>query len=381
MPYKTFGFTDEQVLMRDNALGLLQRVLPPSEVAALERDSAYPLDAYKALARDGWLALPFDEEHGGAKAGYKDLAVLIEALGYHHNGIRSAYMTTVIYGGMHIQANGSDEIKREFLPQIIAGDLRMAIGYTETQSGSDAAGIRTRAVRDGDDYVLNGQKVYITNAHHADYVVFTAKTDPDAGLRGISLFLVDTKSEGVEIRTLSALGSRTSLPNEVFLDDVRVPARNMLGGENEGWKRLMHGLNLERLLLAASGVGQCYKIIEIAKDFVEGREAFGQPIAEFQAVSHKFAEMLIMTEAARHMTFHTADMLDAGQDAVVETAITKVLGTENNWKVADLGLQIMGGAGYIEGDMQRMFCDARVGPIGGGSSEIMRNVIAKRMGL
>ncbi|MBT5110708.1 MAG: acyl-CoA/acyl-ACP dehydrogenase [Rhodospirillaceae bacterium] len=381
MPYKTFGFTDEQVLMRDNALGLLQRVLPPSEVEALERDSAYPLDAYKALARDGWLALPFDEEYGGAKAGYKDLAVLIEALGYHHNGIRSAYMTSVIYGGMHIQANAAEEIKREFLPKIIAGELRMAIGYTEPQSGSDAAGIKTRAVRDGDDYVLNGQKVYITNAHHADYIVFTAKTDPDAGLRGISLFLVDAKSQGVDIHTLDALGCRTSLPNEIFLDNVRVPARNMLGGENEGWKRLMHGLNLERVLLSASGVGQCFKIIEVARNFLDGREAFGQPISEFQAVSHKFADMLILTEAARQMTFHTADMLDAGADAVVETAIAKTLASESNWKVADLGMQIMGAAGYMQGEMQRMFADARQGTIGGGSSEVMRNVIAKRMGL
>lgn len=381
MPYKTFGFTDEQILMRDNVLGLLQRVLPPDDIEALERDSAYPLEAYKALAREEWLALPFNESYGGAQAGFKDLAVLIEALGYHHNGIRSAYMTSVIYGGMHIQANAEEDVKREFLPRIIAGDLRMAIGYSEPQSGSDAAGIKTRAVRDGDDYVLNGQKLYITNAHHADYIVFTAKTDPDAGLRGISLFLVDAKSKGVTIRTLDALGCRTSLPNEIFLDDVRVPARFRLGGENEGWRRLMHGLNLERVLLAISGVGQCYKIIEVAKNFMDGREAFGQALTDFQAVSHKFSDMLILTEAARHMTYHTADMLDAGEDAVVETAIAKTLASENNWKVADLGMQVMGAAGYMRGEMQRMFADARQSTIGAGSSEIMRNVIAKRMGL
>lgn len=381
MPYKTFGFTSEQVLMRDSVLGLLQKVLPPLEIAALEQNDAYPIDAYKALARDGWLALPFDEAHGGAGASRKDLTVLIEALGYHHNGIRSAYMTSVIYGGLHIQANGSPELKREFLPQIIAGDLRMAIGYTEPHSGSDAAGIKTRAVRDGDDYILSGQKIYITNAHNADFIVVTAKTDPDAGLRGISLFLLDTKAEGVAINTLDALGCRTSLPNEVFIDEVRVPARYRLGGENEGWKRLMHGLNLERLLLAISSVGQCHRIIEVAKDFINGRESFGQPLSGFQAVSHKFADMLIMTEAARHMTYHTADMLDAGEDAVLETAIAKTLATENNWKVADLGMQISGAAGYMRGDMQRLFADARQSTIGAGSSEIMRNVIAKRMGL
>jgi len=309
------------------------------------------------------------------------MAVIIEAMGYHDYGARSAYMTTVVYGGGHLQHHATAELRDELLPRLIRGEVKMAISYTEPASGSDAAGITTRAVRDGDDYVITGQKVYSTNAHVADYLVASTKTDPDAGRHGLSLFVIDTKLPGVTIRPMEALGARTSRPNEVFLDDVRVPSRYLLGEENQGWRALMRGLNQERLLLAATSAGHCLKIIEIAKAFATDRVTFGKTITEYQAISHKFADMHMLTEAARLVTFHAAEMLDAGEDAVLETSTAKVVATENNYRVADMGVQIMGGAGYVAGDMQRLFREARVGPIGGGSSEIMRNVIAKRMGL
>ncbi|MDP6709105.1 MAG: acyl-CoA dehydrogenase family protein [Alphaproteobacteria bacterium] len=381
MPYKTFGFTDEQVLMRDNVLALLARVLPPEKVRALDERSEFPQEAFEALAEAGWLALPFPEELGGVNASNKDMAVFIEAMGYHDYGARSAYMTTVVYGGGHLQHHATPELRDELLPRLIRGEVKMAISYSEPESGSDAAGIRTRAVRDGDDYVINGQKIYSTNAHVADYLVASVKTDPDAGRHGLSLFVVDTKLPGVEIRPMDALGARTSRPNEVFLDDIRVPSRYLLGEENQGWRALMRGLNQERLLLAATSAGHCLKIIEIAKAFAGSRVTFGKKITEYQAISHKFADMQMLTEQARLVTFHAAEMLDAGEDAVLETSIAKVVATENNYRVADMGVQIMGGAGYVAGDMQRLFREARVGPIGGGSSEIMRNVIAKRMEL
>ena len=381
MPYKTFGFTEEQILMRDNVLGLLERVLPPEKIAEQEKNSEYPHEAFKALAEGGWLTLPFAETHHGMGAGYKDFAVFVEALGYHYPGIRTAYMTTVVYGGLYIHNLGSDALKQAFLPGIMKGDIRMAVAMTEPQSGSDAAGIRLRAVRDGDDYMLNGQKVYITNAHESDFLVVSVKTDPDAGRKGLSLMVVDTTSPGFEVRPMDPLGSRATLLNEVYFDDVRVPASRLLGKENGGWRGLMQGLNLERILIAASSSGQCLKIIEVAKQFVEDRKAFGKRIVDFQAVAHKFAEMAMMTDTARLHTFNTAEMLDAGEDAIIETAMAKVIATENNFKVADLGMHIMGAAGYVQGDMQRLFRDARLGTIGGGTSDILRNVIAQRMDL
>ncbi len=381
MHYKTFGFTEEQILMCDSVLDLLERVLPPDKIAAQDKASEYPHESFKALADAGWLTLPFDETYGGMGAGYKDFAVFIEALGYHYPGIRTAYMTTVVYGGLYIQNLGSEALKQEFLPPIMKGKCRMAVAMTEPQSGSDVAGIRLRATRDGTDYVLNGQKVYITNAHESDYLVVAVKTNLDAGRKGISLVIVDTTDPGFEARPMDSLGSRSTLLNEVFFENVRVPASRLLGEENRGWKGLMQGLNLERILIAAAASGQCLKIIEIAKNFVEERKAFGKRIADFQAIAHKFAEMAMLTETARLHTYSTAEMLDAGADAIQETAMAKVVATENNFKVADLGVQIMGAAGYVEGDMQRLFRDARLGTIGGGTSDILRNVIAQRMDL
>ena len=381
MPYSTFDFTEEQVLMRDNVLGLMARILPPENIAELDRLQQFPREAYQALADNGWLTLPYDKAHGGMDASHKDLAVFIEALGYHHPGIRVSFMSTAVYGGLYLQNLGHDTLKTALLPGMQDGSIRTAIAFSEPDSGSDAAGIRTRAVRDGDDWIISGQKVYVTNAHEADYLIVSTKTDPDAGSRGLSLFFVDTAQPGFETRPMDPLGSRSTLLNEVFFDDVRIPANRLLGEVNGGWHGLMHGLNLERILIAAAAAGGCIKIIEVAQNFVQNRRAFGKNIGEFQAVSHKFADIRMLMEIARLVTYHTAHMLDAGADAVTETAIAKVTATENNFKVADLGMQVMGAAGYVQGDMQRLFREARMGMIGGGTSEILRNVIAKRMGI
>jgi len=381
MPYKTFGFTEEQILIRDSILGLLGRVIPEEKMLDLDKESEFPEEAFQAMAKAGWLGLPVAEEFGGTGASNMDMAVFIEALGYHHYGVRSAFMTTSIYGASHLQYHASDGQRQAMLPELIKGNLKMCIAYSEPDSGSDMAGIRSRAVRQGDEYVINGQKIYITNAHVCDWLVVSAKTDPEAGHEGLSLFLVYSKTPGLTIRPMDPLGSRTSLPNEVFFEDVRIPVANRLGKEGGAWPMLMRGLNQERLLLAATSAGHSMRILELVKNFAINRKAFGKTITAYQAVSHKLADMHMLTEASRLVTFHAATMLDAGEDAVLETTTAKVVATENNFKVADMGMQLMGGAGYMAGEMQRLFREARLGPIGGGTSEILRNVIGKRMGL
>ena len=381
MPYKTFGFTEEQILIRDGILGLLCRVIPAEKMLDLDKESEFPEEAFQAMAKAGWLGLPVAEEFGGTGASNMDMAVFIEALGYHHYGVRSAFMTTSIYGASHLQYHASDGQRQAMLPELIKGNLKMCIAYSEPDSGSDMAGIRSRAVRQGDEYVINGQKIYITNAHVCDWMVVSAKTDPEAGHKGLSLFLVYSKTPGLTIRPMDPLGSRTSLPNEVFFEDVRIPVANRLGKEGGAWPMLMRGLNQERLLLAATSAGHSMRILELVRNFATNRKAFGKTITAYQAVSHKLADMHMLTEASRLVTFHAATMLDAGEDAVLETTTAKVVATENNFKVADLGMQLMGGAGYMAGEMQRLFREARLGPIGGGTSEILRNVIGKRMGL
>ena len=381
-PWSTFGFTEEQRLMRESVLDLLGRVLPRAKIRELDAKGEFPADAYAAMAKAGWMALPFPENYGGSGGGFKDLAVLIESIAHHYASMATAYLTTTIYGGQQVALFGSEALKRTYIPRIVDGSCRMAIAISEPETGSDVAAIRTRAERKGDRYVVRGQKLYITCAHVADYIATAVKTDPAAGRKGVSILLVDARSKGVTIRPMETLGRRTTRANEVFFDDVEVPADHLIGEENRGWGNLMRGLNLERLCIAAAGAGNLMHVIDYALDYAKERKAFGQTIGGFQAIQHKFADMRIMAEAARAVTFRAAEMLDAGLDPRMEIAIAKVLATENDFRAADLGLQIMGGAGYtMEHDMQRMFRDSRIGPIGGGSNEVQRNIIAKLLGL
>lgn len=377
-----FGLTDEQKMIRQSVLPMLQEVLPPARIRQLDEAYEFPFEAYRALAEGGWMGLPHETEYGGANGSYKDLAVFVETVAYHNAQLASAWLTTVIYGGMQVRHGGSPELKRQILPAMIKGDLRLALCITEPDTGSDVAQIQTRARKDGDTYVIGGQKVYITCAHVADHLVVATKTDPEARHKGITLFLVDAKAPGVTIRPMKGLGRKMIHTNEVYLDDVRVPADRALGGVGGGWKALMRGLNLERLSLAAAACGNMARIVDYAAEFAKARYQFGQPITSFQAIAHKFADMQIMAETSRAMLYRVADMLDAGEQPTMHTSMLKVFATENNSRCADIGIQIMGGAGYMaEHEMQMYFRDSRVGTIGGGTSEIMRTVIAKQMGL
>ncbi len=380
-PYPGFDFSEQQQLICDSIHELVSRTIPPERLRELDESYGDPLELYEALAEGGWLGLPYDEAYGGSAGSYKDLAVLIEALGYHSLSYSTIYMATVIFGGMYIHYSGSPEMKQRFLPKIIDGSLKMAIAYTEPGAGSDVAGITTRARREGNHYVVQGQKCYISCAHLADYVVTAVKTDPEAGRKGISLLAVPMDAPGVEVRRMKSMGRHASGINEIFYDDVQVPPENMIGEENSGWRKMMQALNLERVLLAAGASGLCMKAIDLAKGFAAERRTFGQPIASYQAISHKLAEMQILAQSSRLHTYRVADLLDRGEDPVMETAIAKTFACEAMFKCADLGLQIMGGQGYVQGDMERLFRDARLGSIGGGTSEIMRNVIAGRMGV
>jgi alkylation response protein AidB-like acyl-CoA dehydrogenase len=369
-------------MIRESALQLVEQELPREKILEMDEARQFPFEAYEALARAGWMGLPYKKENGGSDGSLKDLTVFIESVAYHNAQLASAYMTSVIYGGMQVVHGGSPELKAEILPGVIAGATRLALCLTEPETGSDVASIRTKAVQDGDDYVINGQKVYITCAHVAHHLVVATKTEHDAGAKGITLFLVDARSPGLTIRPIKALGRRMIHANEIYFDNVRVPAARMLGEKNGGWKALMRGLNLERLGLSAAACGNMMKIVDYARAYAVERKQFGQPISSFQAIAHKFADMQIMAESARAMTYRVADMLDAGESPTMETAMAKVLATENNSRCADMGIQILGGAGYMmEHEMQMYFRDARVGTIGGGTSEIMRSVIAKQMGL
>ncbi|NSX17442.1 acyl-CoA/acyl-ACP dehydrogenase [Cupriavidus taiwanensis] len=377
------GLSDEQRMMREGVLDLLSRHLPWDKVRKMDEAREFPHEAFNALAEAGYLGIFYPEALGGMGGSFKDIAVFLETLGYYYTGIAQAVTTTAIYAGMHIAKFGSPELQQAIVPGIIAGTTKLALAMSEPGTGSDVAGIKTNARREGDEFVLNGNKVWITCAHVADYLVVITKTDTGAARhQGISTLLVDARAPGVTIKPLSMLGRRTSHANEVFFDNVRVPAGNLIGGEGMAWKNIMKCLGLERMALAAISSGHCFKITEYARDYARDRIQFGQPISKFQVIQHKLADMLIMSETARQSVYRVAELLDAGHPALQETSIAKIVATDNNFKCADIGLQVLGGAGYsMEYDMQMFFRDSRVGPIGGGSNEIQRNVLAKLMDL
>jgi alkylation response protein AidB-like acyl-CoA dehydrogenase len=378
----TFGLSEEQLMIRRNVLDLLDKTLPWPLIRELDEERKFPHEAYNALAEAGYLGIFYPEEYGGMGGSHKDFVSFIETLGYYYTGIAQAVMTSVVYAGMLVVKFGSPELKREIVPKIINGKAKLALAMSEPGTGSDVAGIKTAAVRDGDQYIVNGQKVWITCAHVADYIVVVCKTDTAAVRhQGMSILLVDAKAPGIRIRPLKMLGRRTTHANEVFFENVKVPVTHILGEENAAWKNLMKCLAFERMTLAAISAGHCFKITDYATEYCKNRIQFGQPITSFQAVSHKLVDMAIMSETARQSVYRVAELLDAGQDAVTEVSMAKIICTDNNFKCADLGLQVMGGAGYsTEYDMAMFFRDSRVGPIGGGSNEIQRNVIAKQMG-
>ncbi|ODT22625.1 MAG: acyl-CoA dehydrogenase [Kaistia sp. SCN 65-12] len=376
----TFGVTEEQLIMRTSVLALLERALPAAKIAELDESRAFPFEAYRALAEAGWMGLPYPSELGGLGGTFKDLTIFIEAVSYHNAQMASAYLTTVIYGGMQIRHSANHDLRHQIMPEIVSGQKKLAFCMTEPGTGSDVSAVSTRAVVDGGDFIVNGQKTYITCAHVADYLVVVVKTRADAGHKGLSLLLVDRESAGVTIRPLRALGRRMIHTNEVFFDSVRVPRTRLLSELDGGWANIMRGLSIERLCLSAAASGNCRRIIATAASFARDREQFGRRITEYQAISHKLADMRILAETAQVLSYRVAEMLDAGLNPVTETAIAKVVATENNFRCADMGMQIMGGAGYMmDSEMQMYLRDSRVGPIGGGTSEIMRNVIARQM--
>src|SRR5690625_576719 len=353
-------------------------------VRELDEKGEWPKEAYAELAKAGWLGLCYPEKYGGLDGGYKELVSLLEPASYHYACLDTTYRTSVIYAGLQLLHNGTEQLRRDYMVPMNQGDLYIAFALTEPQTGSDVASIETKAIRKGDEYILSGHKWFITSAHVADYLVVVAKTDPKAepAHRGFSLFLVDAKAKGVSMMPIETMGRRTTHTNQIYFEDVRVPATHRIGEENGGWKLLMRGLDIERMAIAACGVGNAQHAIDIAKNYATERIQFGVPISHHQVIQHKLADMRIKAELARLITYRTAEMLDAGVDCRMETAIAKTAATDFDFDCTNIGMQIMGGAGYsMEHDMQRLFRDSRLGPIGGGSNEIQRNIIAKLMGL
>ncbi|MEW6776195.1 MAG: acyl-CoA dehydrogenase family protein [Bdellovibrionota bacterium] len=376
-----FSFTPEQEAFRSSIREFMRKECPPEYARRLDEQEEYPFDLYEKMAKLGWLGLPFPEKYGGLAGSPVDVAILVEELARGMLAAAQVY-GAVIYVGGPVNKIGSEKQREKFLPPIIQGKLQLALGLTEPGSGSDAAALRTKAVRQGDVYFLKGSKIFCSRAHIADYILIAARTDPEAPKhKGISLFMVPKKQKGVQVNLIKKLGVKAIGTCEVVFDDAEVPAENLIGEENKGWEHLTQCLALERFYMAAMCTGGTAAVLDLASKYAKEREQFGKPIGSFQAIQHKLADMYMDLEASRLLTYQCAWLASRGKAGGLEGSAAKVFASEAYMRAAHQGMQIMGGYGYMmEFDMQRHFRDAKLMEIGGGTSEIHRTIMGSKLG-
>ena len=378
-----FSFTPEQETLRNHLRELLDAVCPPEYAERCDTEGRPPREAYEALGKQGWFGLTLPAAYGGAESSPVELAIMLEEIGRHFEELGMWVFRTLTYGGYAVVQHGSREQKETLLPRVARGELSFCFGLTEPQAGSDAASIATRAARSGEDFVINGQKVFTSGMDISDYCLLVTRTSTgEKKQHGITNFLVDTKLSGIEVRKIETLGQRAIKTTQVFYSDVKVPASSVLGEVDRGWEAVDSYLWYERLCLSAARTGAASAAFDYALDYAKTREQFGRPIGKFQAISHKLADMKVMLDVSRMLVYRYAWLLSKGEATRSDAAVLKLYTGEAYKNVSDLGLQILGGYGYcMEYPMQRFFRDSRLATIGAGTSEIQRNIIARGLGL
>ncbi len=356
-------------------------IMPQGE--AWEAAGEIPRQAFRDFGALGFLGMRHPVEYGGGGLGPMASTVLGEELARStFGGVASAFTVHSDMSIAHIALRGSHAQKTKYLPPACAGEKIGAVCVTEPHAGSDVAGLKTRAVRDGDGWVINGSKTYITNGVYGDIYIVAARTDSNAkGSRGISLFIVEKGTPGLKIgRKFEKHGWRASDTAELFFEDLRLPPDALLGEEGKGFYYIMSTFQNERLVAGAMSVGQCAKAIELTVDYVQQRQAFGKSLWEQPVVRNKLAWMASKSAAARALVYQCAQMLEEGKDAVREVSMLKAYACEVLQEVVHGCLQLHGGIGYIIGTpIERMTRDARILTIGGGATEVMLEEVAKRM--
>jgi alkylation response protein AidB-like acyl-CoA dehydrogenase len=379
---KHFIFTDEHEQLRESITNFALKELAPH--ADEWEETTFPDWVFKRMGELGFLGLDKPEEYGGQGGDYFSAMVLGEAMSNANCGGLSMGIAVQTDMAMPpILKFGTEEQKQEWVVPAIKGEKILSLGITEPDAGSDVSGIKTRAVRDGDEFVINGSKTYITNGHRADVIVLVTKTDPDAGYDGFTLFLVPMDAPGViREKKLQKMGMHASDTALLAFQDVRVPASAMLGEEGKGFYHIMWELQGERMIGAAGCVAGAQKCFDRTLEYAKEREAFGKAIGHFQVIRHKFAEMATKIESARQLVYVTAWRFANGEYPVREISMAKLHSARVACEVADECIQIHGGAGYMkEYNIERVWRDMRLNRIGAGTDEIMLEVIGRSYGL
>ncbi|MBP1987349.1 acyl-CoA dehydrogenase family protein [Halolamina salifodinae] len=375
--------SEEHRMIRDTVREFCEEEIEPI-AQEIENDHRFPEEIFEQLGELDMMGVPVSMEYGGLGGDQFMYALVAEELGRISGGIGLSYAAHVSLGSKPIELFGTEEQKEEWLKPLATGEGMGAWALTEPGSGSDASDMDTMAVKEGDEYVLNGTKQFITNANVANSVLVKAVTDPDAGYGGISTFIVDPENDdGFEISTVwDKMGLNSSPTCEIQLDDVRIPEDRLLGEEGEGWEQTKKTLDGGRVSIAALSTGLAQGAYEAARDYSTEREQFGQPISEFDAIRDKVVDMHRKIERARLLTHKAAWTYDQGEEVTRESALAKLDASEAAREVAEEAVQTLGGYGYTEDFApQRFYRDAKLMEIGEGTSEIQHLVIGREIGI
>lgn len=374
-------FTPEHEAFRATVRDFVAKEIRPY-VEEWEHAGDFPRSLYERAGDLGLLGLKYEESYGGTGPDYiADVVVIEELARCGSGGVAAGLGASKDLASYYVYRFGNEEQRKRWLEPSIRGTMVGALAVTEPGAGSDVASITTRAVRDQDAYIINGSKAFITNGSKADYVVVAVRTGGE-GHGGISLIVVEKDTPGFTSSRMKTVGWKTSHTGELFFDECRVPAENLLGDEGSGFVSIMKNFEWERLCMALGAVAAAEQTLELGVEYARNREAFGRTVASFQVWRHRFADLETEIVAARCLTYFALRKWLSGEGALREVAMAKWLACELDFKVADEALQVHGGYGYMmEFPVQRAWRDSRLGPIGGGTTEIMKEIIAKTYGL
>jgi acyl-CoA dehydrogenase len=372
-----FNLNDEQRLIQQTAHDFAEKEIYPVS-AYHDENSKWPAEILQKAWEIGLLNITVPESYGGPGLGFLDLVLVTEQLAWGCIGICAPCSLNALAAEVILQ--GNEEQKHLYLSRLVSGEL-CAYTVTEPGAGSDVAAIQTRAVKRGNEYILNGNKIWISNAPYSGFLTVLAKTDPQAGHKGMSFFLVEKNAVGVEVgKPIPKMGQKASHASEVFLNDVVVTKDALIGEEGDGFKIAMKAFDGSRPMVAAFGVGLIQRCLDLSLEYAKERKTFGKPIIEHQAIAHKLADMKIRLDAARLMTYQAAWYADSGRRNTLQASCAKAFACDSAMWAATEAVQIYGGYGYSkEFPVEKLFRDAKVLQVYEGTSEIQRNIIAREL--
>lgn len=376
-----FRFNEEQQLWHDTIHHFMDKEVGREYTRVHDADRDFPWDVYRKMAKQGWLGLLLPEADGGAAADPVMFAIFCEAIAKFSLDTAACIMTSM-FTASNISSHGTPEQKSRYLPAFLRGERTFSISITEPGSGSDAAAARTRAVLEGDQWVLNGSKTFCSGAHLPGATIVLMARTGEERYDGLSLFLLPNDTPGLTITKLNTIVRRSLGTTQLYLDNVRLPRENLIGEVGKGWGYISTHLDLERLSLAASYVGNARTALNDTITYTKDRKQFGRQLSSFQVLKHRMADDECNVTAARLMVYAAASKLARGERALKEVSMAKVFAADALYKASFNGMQALGGYSNLpEFDMERYFREAKHAMIGGGTNEIQRSIIAKEMGL